>query len=277
MLGRGEYLKPKTQSYCDFGQQVDGLHEVVGGFAREADDDVGRNRDVAAGGLDPADALEVPVAGVLAGHHLEDAGGAGLDGQVDVVAEGRRGVDGVDDVAGEVARVAGGEADAADAGDLADGGEQFGEGPLPFRIAVAVDVLAEELDLGVAEVGDAAGFFEDGGGGAAALLAAGVGDDAVGAEFVAAFDDGDVAAVGVLAGGELGLEGLVGLAVVEAGDAVLAGFEAGRASRAGCGRRRSRRRGRRRGRGRRSSRPPAGRRSRGRRSACRLCGASCTR
>ena len=63
--------------------------------------------------------------------------------------------------------------------------------------------------------------------GAAALLAAGIGHDAVGAEFVAAFDDRDVAAVGVGAGGELGVEGLVGLAVVEAGDAGFAGFEAG--------------------------------------------------
>ncbi len=72
-----------------------------------------------------------------------------------------------------------------------------------------------------------AGFGEDGGGGAAALFAARVRDDAVGAELVAAFDDGDVAAVGIGARGELGLEGLVGLAVVEAGDAGLAGFEAG--------------------------------------------------
>ena len=52
------------------------------------------------------------------------------------------------------------------------------------------------------------------------------GHDAVRTEFVAAFDDRDVAAVGVGAGGELGVEGLVGLAVVEAGDAGLAGFEA---------------------------------------------------
>ena len=109
----------------------------------------------------------------------------------------------------------------------ADGDEEFGEGSLPFRVAIAVDVLAEELDLGVAEVGDAAGFFEHGGRGAAALFAAGVGDDAVGAELVATLDDGDVAAVGVLAGGELGFEGFVGLAVVEAGDAVFAGFKAG--------------------------------------------------
>ena len=145
---------------------------------------------------------------------------------------------------------------------FAYGGEEFGEGALAGGVAVAVDVLAEELDLGEAGLGDALGFGEDGGGGAAALFAAGVGDDAVGAELVAAFDDGDVAAVGVGAGGEFGVEGLVGLAVVEAGDAGLAGFEAGEhvgkvAVAGGAGDD-----ARRRGRGRRSSCPPAGRRSR---------------
>ena len=62
-------------------------------------------------------------------------------------------------------------------------------------------------------------------GSAAALFAARVRDDAVGAELVAAFDDGDVSAVGILARGEFGFECLVGLPVVEAGDAILAGFE----------------------------------------------------
>ena len=65
-----------------------------------------------------------------------------------VVAEGGNGVDGLDDIPGEVAGMRGGEAHAADAGDVADGGEQFGEGHLAGGIAVGVDVLAEELDLG---------------------------------------------------------------------------------------------------------------------------------
>ncbi len=107
------------------------------------------------------------------------------------------------------------------------GDQEFGERHAAGGVAVGVDVLAEELDFGVAEVDHFAGFDEDGGGGARALFAAGVGDDAVGAELVAALDDGDVAAVGVGAGGEVGLEGEVGLAVVEAGDAGFAGFEAG--------------------------------------------------
>ena len=179
------------------------------------------------GGLRPGDALEVPVAGVLALHGLEDGGAAGLDGEMDVIAEGRDGVDCVDDVFGEVAGVGGREADALDAVDFAYGGEEFGEGALAAGVVVAVYVLAEELDFGEAGLGDALGFGEDGGGGAAALFAAGIRHDAVGAEFVAAFDDRDVAAVGVGAGGEFGVEGLVGLAVVEAGDAGFAGFEAG--------------------------------------------------
>ena len=205
----------------------DGGFEVGVGFAGETDDHVAGDGDVALGGVDPAHALEVPVTGVLAGHGFEDGGGAGLHGEMDVVAEGGGGVDGLDDVAGEVAGVRGGEAHAADAGEFAYGYEELGEGHAAGWVAVGVDVLAEELDFGEAEVDHLASFDEDGSGGAGALLAAGVGDDAVGAELVAALDDGDVAAVRVGAGGELGLEGEVGLAVVEAGDAGFAGFEAG--------------------------------------------------
>ena len=146
---------------------------------------------------------------------------------MDVVAEGGDGVDYVDDVAGEVARVRGGETHSLDAVDFAYGGEEFGEGALAAGVVVAVDVLAEELDFCEAGLGDALGFGEDGGAGAAALLSTGIGHYTIRTEFVAAFDDRDVAAVGVGAGGEFGVEGLVGLAVVEAGDAGLASFEAG--------------------------------------------------
>ena len=60
---------------------------------------------------------------------------------------------------------------------------------------------------------------------AAALLAARVRNDAVGAELVAAFDDGDVSAMRIAARGELGLESLIGLAVVETGDAGCSCFD----------------------------------------------------
>ncbi len=66
-----------------------------------------------------------------------------------------------------------------------------------------------------------AGFRENRGRGAAALLASRVGNNAIGAELVASFDNGDVAAVRVGARGKLGFESLFGLAVVETGDARL--------------------------------------------------------
>ena len=144
---------------------------------------------------------------------------------MDVVAERGEGVDRVDDIFGEIARVRSGEAHAADAGDLADSREQFGKRHLARRIAVGVHVLAEQLNLGEASIGHALGFGQDGGGGARTLLAAGVGDDAVGAEFVATLDDGDVSAMWVRPRGEFRVEGLFCLAVVEAGNAAFARFQ----------------------------------------------------
>ena len=90
---------------------------------------------------------------------------------------------------------------------------------VPCRIFVRIHVLAEQLNFGVAEIGHLAGFGEDRVGSAAAFFSAGEGDDAVGAEFVAAFDDGDVSAMRIGAGGEFGFEAFVGFAIVEAGDA----------------------------------------------------------
>ena len=73
---------------------------------------------------------------------------------MNVVAERGHRIDGVDDVLGEVARVRGGEADALDAVDLADCAEELGESALAAWVVVAVDVLAEELDFGKAELCD---------------------------------------------------------------------------------------------------------------------------
>ena len=64
-------------------------------------------------------------------------------------------------------------------------------------------------------------LVQHGGRGPAALFAARVRNHAVGAELVAALDDGDVSAMRIGARGKLRLEGLVGLAVVEPGNALL--------------------------------------------------------
>ena len=77
------------------------------------------------------------------------------------------------------------------------------------------------MDFGVAEIGHLPGFCQHRVGRAAAFLTAGEGHHAVGAELVAAFDDGHISAVRIGAGGELGFKALVGLAIVESGDALL--------------------------------------------------------
>ena len=97
--------------------------------------------------------------------------------------------------------------------------KQFGKALLAQRVAIGIHVLAKQLDIGIAKVRHLAGFRQDRIRGAAALLAARVWDHAVGAKLVATFDDGDVSAMRIAAGGEFSLKGLVGLAIVQAGDA----------------------------------------------------------
>src|SRR5207237_3260368 len=89
------------------------------------------------------------------------------------------------------------EADAFDVRNFCDGGEQFSEGLLFYacRIFVGIYVLAEQLNFRVAEIGHLAGFGENRIRRPAAFFAARERHDAVGAELVAAFDDGDVAAM----------------------------------------------------------------------------------
>jgi len=104
--------------------------------------------------------------------------------------------------------------------------QQSGEIPSRGRrIAIAVDVLAEQLDLGVSGINRAAGFIEYAGRCATTLLTARVGNHAIGAELVASFDNGDVGTVRIGACGELGVKGLVGLAIIKSGDALVPCFK----------------------------------------------------
>src|SRR5690242_4921924 len=144
---------------------------------------------------------------------------------MNVVAERGVVVDGVNDVFDEVARVRSDETNAADAVDFPDGAEQAGEVPAGGRrIAVAVYVLAEKLDLDVAYLRQFARFLQDAFAGPAALRPPRERHNTIGARFVAAFDDGDVRAMRIIAAGERGFESFVGIEN-QAGDAAVAGFE----------------------------------------------------
>ena len=92
------------------------------------------------------------------------------------------------------------------------------------RFLGAMSELPEPVLDRFTHVSEAAGFVEDACARAGAFRAAGVRDDAIGAGFVAAFDDGDVGAEGMIAAGDFGFEGLVGIGI-EARDAAIAGFE----------------------------------------------------
>ena len=142
-----------------------------------------------------------------------------------VIAERRIRLDGVDNALAEIARMRRGEAHAADAGNLPDVIEQRGEIPARGRrIAIAVHVLAEQLNFAVARARQLQRFGDHRRAGAAALRTARERDHAIGAGFVAAFDDREVGAMRIVAAGHRRLEGVLGIEA-QAGDAAVAGFE----------------------------------------------------
>src|ERR1035438_457076 len=112
-----------------------------------------------------------------------------------VVAERRDRINRVDDVLGEVPWMRGGEANPADARQFPDGSQQFGESLSSGRVVVRIYVLPEQLNVGVAGAGHAGGFVKHRPRGAAALFAASVRHHAIGAELIAALDNGNVSAM----------------------------------------------------------------------------------
>ena len=183
-------------------QQRKSVGEVLFGLAGEADDDVRGDADGAARGADPGDLLEIFFAGVSAQHFAQHAGGTGLHRQVHVVAERRNVVNRRDDLAVKIIGMRSGEAHAANSRNGGDGAQQVHKIPLTRRgIAIRIHGLAEQLDLGVASIGEAARFGEHSLAGAAAFRSPGVRDDAVGAGVIATFDNGDVGTQAIDRGG----------------------------------------------------------------------------
>ena len=224
-VGAGRIFERKHSVIFDGIQQPKGLMKIVLSLSGKAHNNVGCQADLAAGRFDPCNAFQVLFAGVETLHGIEYPGRAALHGKVHMIAEGRHGVDYVNDILAEVTRMRGGKAHPLHARNLSHSGQQFGERLLPCRILIRIYVLAQQLDFAVAQVGHLTSFRQDRIGGAAPLFAAGVGHDAVRAKFVAAFNDGDVPAMRVGTGSELGFKALVGLAIVEAGDVAVPGLD----------------------------------------------------
>ena len=148
------------------------------GLAREADDDVGGDRQVVDAGACVAHPSEVPLGGVAAVHRRQHGVAAGLHREVQVLAHRRDLCHGGDGLGPEVLGVRARVADTPHARDLTDGSQQLGEEradpaagvvdpcrpeeelvirrrsgvevayPQREVAAVGVDVLAEQGDLG---------------------------------------------------------------------------------------------------------------------------------
>src|SRR5437879_1700120 len=142
-----------------------------------------------------------------------------------VVTECRNRIYGFNNVSSEIPRVRGHEAYPLDTWNFAHGCEQFRKTLFSRRIAVRVHILTKQLNFGVAQIGHLAGFGEHRIRSSAAFFAARERDDAVGAKFVAAFDDSDISAMRISASGEFSFEALVGLAIVEAAYTAVSSFD----------------------------------------------------
>ena len=142
-----------------------------------------------------------------------------------VVAKRGNVVDSLHNVAGEISGMRSSETHAANPRDLAYCREKIGEGFLARGIEIGIYILPKQLNFGIALLSHAPRFRQHRVRCPAALFAARVRHHAVGAELVAAFDNGDVSAMRIGAGGELGLKGQIGLAIVQTGDARVPCFQ----------------------------------------------------
>ena len=92
------------------------------------------------------------------------------------------------------------------------------------RIAIAVHVLPQQLNFAIPARASSPRFRHHRRAGAAALGTARERHHAIGARFVAAFDDREVRPVRIVAAGNGRLEGILGVEA-QSGDAAVAGFE----------------------------------------------------
>ena len=183
---------------AQLGEEIVGILELGVALTGEADDDVGADADCGHAVADLPDAVAEAVDGIAAAHAGEQRVVAGLDGEREGLADLGEGGHPFQDAVAHVGGVRGEGADAVQAGDFLAGGHEVeevgvGSGGIDrgLVLAVGLDGLSEEGDLADAAGDVRADLLDHGGDRAAALAATPERDDAVGAEFVAAFDDGN--------------------------------------------------------------------------------------
>ena len=139
-----------------------------------------------------------------------------------MIAERWRGIDGLDDITAEIARMRGHETHAANSRYLRHGQKQLRKRQPPARgVAIGIHRLAQELNLRVAHLRKLAHFPQNGIAGAAAFRSARIRHHAVRASLIAALDDCEISAEGMVAPRQFRFESFVGISF-QAGDAAFA-------------------------------------------------------
>ena len=139
--------------------------------------------------------VQVFAGAVAAIHRPENRVGAALHRQVKMLAELGQPAEGVDQLVREILGMGGGKPDPLDAGDLVNLLEEVREGNFTVLLeAVGIDVLPDQGDFPNPAGGQVTDLGEDLPARPADLATADMGNDAVGAEIVAALHDGNKAA-----------------------------------------------------------------------------------
>src|SRR5215471_5611649 len=123
-----------------------------------------------------------------------------------VIAEGRHSVEHLNNVPAKIPRMRRREPNPRDSVHLTHRRQQLGKTLLSIRIAIGIDVLPEQLNLGVSKISQLPCLREHRSRSAAPLLPASEWHHAVGAKLVAALDDGDVSAMRIRTRRVLGLK-----------------------------------------------------------------------
>ena len=127
---------------------VHGLLEVLLGFTGESDDDIGGNLCVGHGLADTTEDIEELGGPVGAAHRAQDAVGAGLQREVQLMHDIRRFGHGCNHIIGEGGRVRRSEAHTFETVDGSAGAQQLAESvSIADAVAERVHVLAEERDF----------------------------------------------------------------------------------------------------------------------------------
>ena len=164
---------------ADVAEQLNRALELCFRLAAEADDDVGGQGQVGDGGHRGGDLLAVLGDAVDATHAAKELIVTGLHREVELFAHRGEVTHRLEELRHRVARMRGEEAQPAQPGNGVDRSKQLGQPGARLRIAVAVDVLAEQRDLAHAATDQPLHVVDDLAGGAAALAPAHERHDAV--------------------------------------------------------------------------------------------------